>query len=507
MNRWPARLEALGRPAARLAAALFGGFIAIAIAYGAIRVVRSGWLFYYTEGNVLASLGAFLGSGDLAALYPADGWVAPPLVMTLYPPLYILLSAGLAALTSTETSLLAPRLVAAAAILGTLAMVTGVAIGRRTPAWYLVIALGTLLLAPPISNLLAGAQVDTLALLWTVIGAAIVIDGADAEPRRLWAALPLFALAFFTKQSFVMAPLALVVALCIGHRWKRAASFAAVLTAVIAVGVLCLDRVTAGGYVLNTVTAVTGATSVGNLTTTLLQSRPLQWLPAVLLLLVWAVPLRLAFLELWVIGSLILNVAATVRIGASVNYLLEPLFALLLLGLARYQSGARVTPSARGHLRPAATVVLTVWAAAVTLPRAGQALGVVRTMARGEWTIHLDGYASGYPLVDAQYIPAVRAAGAMPYLNDTFAFGVLHQTGVWDGGSLIEALDSRRVPFILTDTDLRLGPRTQPSVPGAEGFAHFWRSPRILRAIRENYVLASESAPYVWRPRTTAATE
>jgi hypothetical protein len=60
------------------------------------------------------------------------------------------------------------------------------------------------------------------------------------------------------------------------------------------------------------------------------------------------------------------------------------------------------------------------------------------------------------------------------------------------------------VPFILTDTDLRLGPRPAGTEPGGEGFAHFWRIPRIQRAIRQHYELTSLSSPWVWRPKTPA---
>lgn len=492
------------RSAARAATALFSLFVLAAAAYGTVRVMRSGWLFFYTEGNVMASIGALLEAGSLAAMYPNDGWATAPLVMTLYPPIYPVLSAILASISDTQTTLFMPRLVSLGAMLLVVVVLLRLAHQRGVPAWLVAVPLGTLLLAPPVSNLLGAAQVDVLALCWTVIGVALVVHADEVPSSRVWISLPFFLLAFFTKQSFVAAPAALVVVLFLGGRRPLALQYAAVLGCAAAAGMLLLDRLTGGGYLMNTVGALTGATAASNLITTLAQSRPLQWLPVVLLLLLWALPgFRLGVLELWALASWILNVAATVKVGASVNYLLEPLFALLLVAAVRLPARPEGHPAVAMRPRAMAwvTAVLVIWAAAATAPRAWQAAGVARAMWSQGWQIRLDGFEAGYPLVDAQYVPAVRHEGTLPYLNDTYAFGVLLEVGRWDAAPLLAALRRGDVPFILTDTDLRLGTRAEGIAPGAEGFAHFWRIPSIQHAIRDNYELTTESGPWVWRPK------
>ena len=488
----------------RVATALFSLFILAAAAYGTVRVMRSSWLFFYTEGNVMVSIGALLEAGSLAAMYPNDGWAVPPLVMTLYPPIYPVVSALLAKVSGTQTTLLMPRLVSLVAMLVVVVGLVRLARQRGVPAWLVAVPLGALLLAPPFSNLLGAAQVDVLALCWTVVGVMLVAREEKMAGSRVWMSLPFFLLAFFTKQSFITAPGALVLVLFLNGRRQLAARYVVVFAAVAAAGLFLLDRVTGGGYLMNTVGALTGATSGANLITTLVQSRPLQWLPVALLLVLWAGRgFRLGVVELWVVASWFLNVGATVKVGASVNYLFEPLFALLMLAVVRLPapSDDRSSPAARSPVFAAATVALVLWAAVATAPRARQAAGVARAMWSPGWEVHLDGFDTGYPLVDAQYMPAVRDRGTLPYLNDTYAFGVLLEVGRWDAEPLLVALREREVPFILTDTDLRAGTRADGIAPGSEGFAHFWRIPSIQHAIRDNYELTSESSPWVWRPR------
>ncbi len=492
------------RLATRAATALFSLFILAAAAYATVRVMRSGWLFFYTEGNVMASIGALLEAGSLAAMYPNDGWATAPLIMTLYPPVYLVIAALLAAVSGTQSTLLMPRLISIVAMLLVVVVLVRLARQRGVPAWLVAVPLGALLLAPPVSNLLGSAQVDVLALCWTVIGVTLVALADRTPSSRVWISLPFFLLAFFTKQSFVAAPAALIVAMFLGGRRSLALQYGAVLGVAAATGLLLLERATGGGYLMNTVGALTSATSGANLITTLVQSRPLQWLPVVLLLILWAAPgFRPGVLELWALTSWFLNVAATVKVGASVNYLLEPLFALLVLAVVRLPARAADHPAVavRPRVMAVVTASLVVWAAAATAPRARQAAGVARAMWGQEWQIRLDGFETGYPLVDAQYVPAVRHEGTLPYLNDTYAFGVLLEVGRWDAAPLLDALRDHEVPFILTDTDLRMGTRPQGIAPGAEGFAHFWRIPSIQRAIRENYELTTETSPWVWRPR------
>ncbi|NNK49892.1 MAG: hypothetical protein HKP01_13545, partial [Gemmatimonadetes bacterium] len=87
--------------------------------FAGLRISQPGTVFYYTEGPVLGSLAA-LQSGDLSDLYPSDGWVEPPVVLTLYPPAYFVAAATVDRWLGSEGTFTGLRIVSAAALLGVL---------------------------------------------------------------------------------------------------------------------------------------------------------------------------------------------------------------------------------------------------------------------------------------------------------------------------------------------------------------------------------------------------
>ncbi len=95
---------------------LLVGFV---LFFAGLRIARPQTVFYYTEGPVLGSLAA-LESGDLPDLYPADGWLEPPVVLTLYPPLYFVGAAALDRILGSGGTFTGLRIVSAAALLGLL---------------------------------------------------------------------------------------------------------------------------------------------------------------------------------------------------------------------------------------------------------------------------------------------------------------------------------------------------------------------------------------------------
>jgi hypothetical protein len=386
------------------------------------------------------------------------------------------------------------------------------AVGRRAPpAWTLALA-ATLLMTPGVYRLAGGAQADVLALVltWAGITAALGTKGVDVRTGALplMAAAVAFFFAFFSKQSFVAAPAALVLVLCLEKRVRASLIFAVGLAGAALLGVFLLDAVTSGGYLANTLGALTGASGLSNLVSSLWGSRPLQWLPVALAVFLAARgQLRWGFPEIYLIVSTCLHTAAMLKTGSSANYLLEPAFALLLLAVTRPNEAGSATPSGRGGRReisPTLRSAFAVLLALIFLVPAPVALLVEAGSTRA-W-MDRAGQASvaefeGFPLVDAAFFPAVLARGGRPWINDPFAFGALEETGQWDPSRLVSDLDSRTIPFALTLVNVG----TEPAPPGAGTeellFAYFWRSDPIWTALTGSYERSHSGPLTVFLPR------
>lgn len=127
----------------------------------------------------------------------------PPYMTANYPPVFIALWALLAGFAGAV--FWPGRLIAALSSVG-----IGLAIYRivkhfTADRWAAVLALGCFLWCRPMRYWTAFAVTDTLAIACALAGLAVIIS---AQPRRRWLAVPLFVLAFFTKQTMVAAPAA-----------------------------------------------------------------------------------------------------------------------------------------------------------------------------------------------------------------------------------------------------------------------------------------------------------
>jgi hypothetical protein len=317
-----------------------------------------------------------------------------------------------------------------------------------------------------------------------------------------------FFFAFFSKQSFVAAPTALVLVLFFEKRVRASLIFAVGLAGVALLGVFLLDAVTSGGYLANTLGALTGASGMSNLVSSLWGSRPLQWLPAVVAIFLAARgQLRWGFPEIYLVVSTCLHTTAMLKTGSSANYLLEPAFALLLLAVTRRYEAGSATPPGRAATReisPSLRSAFAVLLALIFLVPATVALLVEARSSRA-W-IARAGHASvaefeGFPLVDAAFFPAVLARGGRPWINDPFAFGALEETGQWDPSRLVSDLDSRTIPFALTMVNV--GTEPAPAGAGTEEllFAYFWRSDAIWTALNGSYERSHTGPLTVFLPR------
>lgn len=489
-----------------LVTAVYGTFAALALMFAGLKLVRSGWLFVYTEANVLVSLRAFL-EGGLQALYPA-AWTEPPIVLTQYAPLLFWLSAPLAPIFGIDSTFLPLRLVSFVSLLGLLGLLWWAGRSRDgapVPAAWIAVLVGGVLLGQPLVNLLGGAQVDVLGLLLTLAAALLALRGLRGSEVLLWGSLPLFAAAFLAKESFVAAPAGLCLALLARRRVGTALAYGGALALLVGGAVLALDAATEGGFLWNTVESLSSAWAPDSLKTLLLQSSPLVWLPVVgIALLLAGDRLRPDFPEAWALLAWTVNLLAGLKVGSSANYLAEPILATVLVAFTRYaplDGPAGLLPAARR------TRLLLLGLLAVslvgTLPRAVRTANVLVEGSRGAWRIDfLDYGGQGHPLVDAEFMPGVVRRGTLPYLNDTFAIGMMGQTGFWDMEPLLRDLRRREIPFVFTKADLRI-PRGPSG--GLGPYSHFWWIEPVREAILSSYRLSGSGPPYLWLPRPAEA--
>ncbi len=479
--------------------------------FAGLRLARPRTVFYYTEGPVLGSLAALESRGDVRDLYPADGWLEPPVVLTLYPPAYFVAASGVDRWAGSGGTFLGLRLVSVAALLGVLAMLALHAYRRRAPpAWVLALTAAALV-TPGVFTVVAAAQADTLALVLTWIGitAALGTKGDRARPGVLpvLAAGGAFLLAFFTKQSFVAAPAALVLSLFLERRIGKGVAFAGGLAIVALPAVLLLNAATSGGYLSNTVGALTGTSGWANLVSSLSESEPLQWLPiGAAVLFILRRHLRPGFPELYLLVSLLLHTSAMLKTGSSVNYLLEPTFAALLLVAIRWPTvvgSPMVAPPGTERAARATGALAALFAMALGLTASAAVLREYPTIKAWAASAGLARVADfeGYPLVDPMFFPAVLERDGRPWLNDPFAFGALEETGQWDPRRLVSDLESRRIPFALTVVDVG----SSPAPPGVGTrdlvMAYFWRSRPIWTALTGSYSPTAAGPLTVWLPR------
>ncbi|HEY1292656.1 MAG TPA: hypothetical protein VGJ60_06135 [Chloroflexota bacterium] len=255
-----------------------------------------------------------------------------PLMQIAYTPLYYVVVGGLQRVVGDHGYTVGRVVSLLATLMGTLALAWSVRC--VTGYWRFGWLAGGLLLTQNVTLLLWGSleRVDALALGLTLVGLALY------TMRHTSAAAVLFVLAFFTKQTFFVAPLAAAVALwpCRPHVVR----FAAILACGIVGGVLVAQWLTGGWFWWHTVTA--NANPLDLLTFSILMGSFLQFngVP-VLAALVAIVTLPTAPGErvwrLYFAGCLVL-LPTVAKLGASSNYWVELTAATAaLLAIASYR--------------------------------------------------------------------------------------------------------------------------------------------------------------------------
>lgn len=360
-----------------------------------------------------------------------------------------------------------------------------------------------LISAPPFALWATRIKPDMYALLWTSLGllcAGLALRrGGRAAGLGLLAAL-CFALAFFTKQTALAAPLAAGCAMLLADLaaywhdrsagiWRvasrRTLAFGLGYLALVGVAWLLLDGWSGGQFTFHIWTQHRNAA----------WSLQLMWKYVVLLAPYW--PMLLLALGVFalarrepvapLLGCYLLLVPFTLlgagKTGANHNHLLESLLALALGGGVVLGHALRRPPLAA---LVAAAVALQLWLCATPPAWYGGELVLRETPERYVAFIRS---IPGEVLADDPGL--LYMVGKPLRYDDPSGFGPVAFSGLWDQSGLVDDIRQRRFAAILIPPDVD---------EGSEDVSGRW-TPQMLDAIRASYRVLFRDTLTVYVPR------
>jgi len=399
-----------------------------------------------------------------------------PHVVFHYPPVFHLTSGLLARLAGTD-QLTMGRAVSAVSSLGAMVLVarlvwrssatTGHPLARLAPA---LIAGLLAITFYPVAFWSPTDRVDMLAIFLTLAGASLALEAPERRSAIIIAAV-LFVAALFTKQTMLAAPAAALAVLLLAR--PRAAWLGVTVAAVAGLSLfVVLQIVTAGGFLEHIVGYNINRLDLSNVRFVIQQMlvHPVAILLAYLAAFGLAMGLfagregqprwkslsqqlrsdpsrRVEAFALGYLGLTTLTLAAAFKSGASINYLIEWMFACCLCGGLLLR---RLVADGAGNLRLAlfVPVLLLLQLAYSPVPRMMEALA--RPAEHAEFDALVARVREASAPVIADNMVAVRKAGKDLYL-ETAIIAELTALGRWDETAYLEDIRNRRFAFFMTE--------------------------------------------------------
>lgn len=466
-----------------------GALIAVyLVAFGLSAAARLPRPVEFMYGESIVLVGArHVARGE--PLYPAPDQL--PLTVTAYTPLYYLLVGSLERWFGE--SYVPGRLVALGSTLAAAAALAWCArrvSGRWLPGF---LAAGLFLTQNMTATLWAPLhRVDPLALLFTLLGLALATAG---RPRA--AVLPLL-LAAFTKQTYLVAPLALGLALWPDRR--RMASVGGLFLVGLLLGGALTQLLSGGWFLWHTLVANVNPFDQDYLRAILGGFLQFNALPLLAAGALFSLPTRPGerIWRLYFVGCL-LTLPMLGKVGASSNYWLELTAASSLL-IALLAARLANRPPERAPFSQVGLAGLLVGALLVPLPGyqavVREALHTLPSGGAGPVKAQYD----ATPLVAAQPgevltdEPGLAIAAGRPVSFEFRIFQLLAEVGLWDERPILEAIEARRFSLVVV---------TRPfDAPLDEAR---W-TPRVRDALRQFYAPAGQQSGYwLYRPIRAAA--
>jgi len=201
----------------------------------------------------------------------------PPMISTLYTPLYYYLTGSIARLLKLDIHgiYVVGRTIAVTCGLLAIWFIFILLWRMGAPRWLTFVFLIYLICIQATTiHISCDITPDLPAALVSLLGILLVYSKRE---KFLWAA-PLFAISIFFKQTAIMAPAAVFVWLCLEKKWKNAFIFAVLLGILAGVPIYLLNLKTEGRLFLNCVTATAGIASNRRFAY-MIQMYPWVWLP------------------------------------------------------------------------------------------------------------------------------------------------------------------------------------------------------------------------------------
>lgn len=372
-----------------------------------------------------------------------------------------------------------------------LAVLLGVYAGRVSRVWWSgLLPPGIFLATYDVAHWLPFVRVDFLAILFSVAGLLVLVF--SLRTGAVVAAAVLFVLAFYTKQTQIMAPLAALIALLAAGERRSAMILAGTGASVGLLLGVALTLMTSGEFIRHTVTYNANEfhwRDVGIMLRHLsyFWSAMLVLVPAGLLLVAvrWrSTPFGVRLAAVYTVLTA-LSVLAIGKAGSAVNYLLDfeaaaGLFVGTLLGHA---VSARLYDAA-------AAILALVGVQVVLLHSPFRRLAAFPPPMREEHRATADFLAMDMQdrpghIISEDAIFTILAG--KPVVYQPFIMSTLAREGRWDPTPFISALASGRFSVIIAASDLR-----EPSV----GFTDPMREAILARyELRQHYRLPGLSGP------------
>jgi hypothetical protein len=475
-----------------LVAGILGLYVAVFVAAAAGRLLRSREEFIYGESWLLDDARR-IAAGEPLYL-PVDRL---PLMHTAYTPVYYLIVGELQRVLGDSGYTLGRAISLVGAALATLALAWSVR--QLTGNWLPGALAAGLFLTQNLTVFLWAPlhRVDALALGFTILGLALATAG------RTLAAAVVLVVAVLTKQTFLVAPAAVCLAL---WPWRRdMVRFAAVFGGGVLLAVVSAQWLTDGWFLWHTIVANSNEAELdtfAHLMGSFLQFNGLSVLAAAASLLLPSSRGERLW-RLYFLGTLA-TLPTIAKIGASSNYWLEisaataALLALASYRLARWPETRLIAP-----VVVAGALLIAVPGYQANAREAADSLREAFTPAPEYLTLVSD-VGTGPFRVESSFVrriaavpgevltdnPGLAVAAGKRIVYEFQIFQLLHVEGYWSQAPILDAIGDRRFSLVAL-----MHPLDGPTV-GTR-----W-TPSIRAALLAAYVPAGQQAGFwLYRPR------
>jgi hypothetical protein len=376
------------------------------------------------------------------------------------------------------------------------ALVLAYTVHRVSGRWFGGLLAGGFFLTQNMTVLLWGPlhRVDLLALCLALGGLALAANG-----RVQLAVLPLL-LAVLTKQTYLIAPVVVCVALYPDRR--ASIRFAGLFSVGLAVAVVTAELLSGGWFLWHTVVANANPFDLDNLVAMLGAFLHFNGVPLLAATALFSLPPRPGerLWRLYFLGVL-LTLPAMGKVGASSNYWLEVTAAIaVLIGLLANRLIAH--PCTRGAITEFGLALLIAGSLLVPIPG-------YQAVARESLHSLPDGGVAGIrnqlalaPLVAAELgavltdEPALAVAAGYPVAYEFVIFNLLVGQGQWNDQPILDAIQAQRFSLVIL------------TIPFDTPVAQARWSPSLIAALRESYMAVGSLEGYsLYRPLRGAGDE